>query len=62
MLVVQIRVSNGTGFSCPAGQRDTSFFIVPGQKDNGTDVPSLSRDKGTTGQAQNLATGRDGIF
>ena len=27
--------------------------------DNGTEVPSLSRDKGTTGQAQNLAKGRD---
>ena len=29
-------------------------------RDNGTEVSSLSRDKGTTGQAQNLATGRDG--
>jgi hypothetical protein len=29
-------------------------------RDKGTEVPSLSRDKGTTGQAQNLATGRDG--
>ena len=28
--------------------------------DKGTEVPSLSRDKGTTGQAQNLATGQDG--
>ena len=27
---------------------------------NGTEVPSLSRDKGTTGQAQNLAKGRAG--
>ena len=27
--------------------------------DKGTEVPSLSWDKGTTGQAQNLATGRD---
>ena len=26
----------------------------------GTQVPSLSRDKGTTGQAKNLAKGRDG--
>ena len=26
----------------------------------GTEIPSLSRDKGTAGQAQNLATGRDG--
>ena len=28
-------------------------------RDNGTEVPSLSRDKGTTRQAQNLAKGRD---
>ena len=27
--------------------------------DNGTEVPSLSRDKGTTGQAKNLAKGWD---
>jgi hypothetical protein len=37
--------------------RDSPTF-----RDKGTEVPSLSRDKGTTGQAQNLATGRDGIF
>ena len=29
-------------------------------RDNGTEVPSLSREKGTTGQAKNLAKGRDG--
>ena len=34
--------------------RDSAPF-----RDNGTEVPSLSRDKGTTGQAQNLATGHD---
>ena len=28
--------------------------------DKGIEVPSLSRDNGTTGQAQNLAMGRDG--
>ena len=27
-------------------------------QDNGTEVPSLSRDKGKTGKAQNLAVGR----
>ena len=27
--------------------------------DKGTEVPSLSRDRGTTGQDQNIATGRD---
>ena len=37
--------------------RDSATF-----RDKGTEVPSLSRDKGTTGQAQNLATGRNGIF
>ena len=34
-------------------------------QDKGTEVSSLSRDKGTTGQAQNLAmgwAGRDGIL
>ena len=30
-------------------------------QDKGTDVPSLSPDKGTMGQAQNLAKGRDGL-
>ena len=29
--------------------------------DKGTEVPSMSRDKGTTGQAKNLAKGRDGL-
>ena len=33
----------------------------PNFRDKGTEVPSLSRDKGTTGQAQNLAKGRDGL-
>ena len=54
------RVSNGTGQCNFSGQRDRQNFFVPGQRDTGTEVPSLSRDKGTTGQAQNLATGRDG--
>ena len=30
-------------------------------QDKGTEVPSLSRDKGTTGQAQNFFTGQDGL-
>ena len=57
---LQSRVSNGTGQRNFSGQRDSQNFFVPGQRDNGTEVPLLSRDKGTTGQAQNLATGRDG--
>ena len=35
--------------------RDSATFL-----DKGTEVSSLSWDKGTTGQAQNLAKGRDG--
>ena len=38
----------------PIGRNNATFW------DKGTEVPSLSRDKGTTGQAQNLAKGRDG--
>jgi hypothetical protein len=38
----------------PTGRDSASFW------DKGTEVPSLPQDKGTTGQAQNLATGWDG--
>ena len=38
----------------PTG-RDSATF-----RDNGTEVSSLSRDKGTTGRAKNLTKGRDG--
>ena len=38
----------------PTG-RDSATF-----RDSGTGKTFLSRDKGTTGQAQNLSTGRDG--
>ena len=38
----------------PTGRDSTTF------RDNGTEVSSLSRDKGTTGQAQNLAMGWSG--
>ena len=44
----------GFELAFPIG-RDSPTF-----RDKGTEVPSLSQDKGTTGQAQNLATGRDG--
>ena len=57
---IYTRVSNGTGHRNFSGQWDSQNFFVPGQRDNGTEVHSLSRDKGTTGQAPNLATGRDG--
>ena len=39
--------------SISTGQDNATF------RDKGTEVPSLSQDKGTTGQAQNLAKGRD---
>ena len=58
--IFQTRVSNGTGQSNFSGQRDRQRKFVPGQRDNGTEVPSLSRDKGTTRQAKNLAKGWDG--
>ena len=44
----------GLKLGFPTG-RDSATF-----RDKGTEVPSLSRDKGTMEQAQNLATGRDG--
>ena len=46
LLWVYSRVSNGTGQCNFLGQRNRSSFIVS--------------EKGTTGQAQSLATGRDG--
>ena len=46
--------NNKYGLGFPTG-RDSATFRV-----NGTEVSSLSRDKGTTGQAQNLARGRNG--
>jgi hypothetical protein len=36
-------------------ERDSATF-----RDKGTEVPSLSWDKGTMGQAKNLAKGQDG--
>ena len=39
----------------PTG-RDSAFF-----RDKGSEVSSLARDKGTTGQAQNLDTGLYGL-
>ena len=43
----------GFKLAFPTG-RDSETF-----QDNGTEVPSLSRDKGTMGQAKNLAKGWD---
>ena len=35
-IILVTRVSNGTGQYKFLGQRDRSFFLVPGQRDNGT--------------------------
>ena len=43
------------GLAFSTGRDSPTFW------DKGTEVPSLSRDKGTTGQAQNLAKGRDSL-
>ena len=56
-IFISVRYSSETkwfkvGF--PTGRDSATFW------DKGTEVPSLSRDKGTMGQAQNFATGRDG--
>ena len=50
----EILISHPCKVAFPTG-RDSATF-----RDEGTEIPSLSRDKGTTGQAQNLAKGRDG--
>ena len=54
-------VSGGSTENCKLGRqvgfptgRDSATF-----RDKGTEVPSLSRDKGTMGQSQNLAMGWD---
>ena len=56
---VQDRVSNGTGQCNFLGQRDRSFFIVPGQRDNGTSSKSC-HGTGRAGTAKiRDGTGRD---
>ena len=51
LYAISIELHFKVGF--PTG-RDSATF-----RDKGTEAPSLSRDKGTTGQANNLAKGRD---
>ena len=48
-------MSNRFGVAFSTG-RDSETF-----RDNRTEIPSLSQDKGTTGQAKNLAKGRVGL-
>ena len=45
---------HGSQLAFPTGRDSVTF------RDKGTEVPSLSRDKGTMGQAKNLAKGQDG--
>ena len=45
----------GIEVAFPTGRDSATFW------DKETEVSSLSRDKGTTGQAKNLAKGRDGL-
>ena len=47
-----IELDSKLGF--PTGRDSATFW------DKGTEVSSLSRDKGTMGQAKNLTKGRDG--
>ena len=59
-MLIQTRVSNGTGQYNFLGQQDRSFFIVPGQRDNGTMGQAQSLDKGRDGTAKIWdGTGRD---
>ena len=64
MSFISSRVSNGTGFSCPAGQRDRGLFIFPGIMGQRTEVPSFSRDNLATEWARtefcHFAKGRPG--
>ena len=46
--------TNQSQLGFPTGRDSATFW------DNGIEVSSLSRDKGTTGQAKNLNKGRDG--
>ena len=38
--LICIRISNSTGQSCFAGQRNRKFYIFPGKRDNGTSSKS----------------------
>ena len=65
---IHVFITNWSKIGFPTGQDSATFqdsgsgnfFLSKGQRDTGKEVPSLSRDKGTVGQAQNLATGPAG--
>ena len=57
--VNKLLVKNNSG-SNQRKKESTTGRDIATFRDNGTEVPSLSRDKGTTGQAKNLAKGQDG--
>ena len=63
-MVVWSRVCNGTGQYNFSGQRDRSFFIVPGQRDNGTSSKSChgTGRAGTACQNPGRDAGRDNHY
>ena len=59
VFMLATRVSNGAGQDNFSGQRDRRFFIVPGQRDNGTSSKSC-QGTGRAGTAKIWdGTGRD---
>ena len=59
VFMLATRVSNGAGQDNFSGQRDRRFFIVPGQRDNGTSSKSC-QGTGRAGTAKiRDGTGRD---
>ena len=55
--VNKLLVKNNSG-SNQRQKESTTGQDIATFRDNGTEVPSLSRDKGTTGQAKNLSKGQ----
>ena len=55
--VNKLLVKNNSG-SNQRKKESTTGQDIATFRDNGTEVPSLSRDKGTTGQAKNLSKGQ----
>ena len=53
ILKCNLKSRNRYELGFPMGRDSATFY------DKGTEFPSLFRDKGTTGQAQNLAKERD---
>ena len=62
--LTHIRVSNGMGHCNFSGQRDRSFFVVPGQRDNRTSSKSCHGrgQAGTASQNPGRDVGRDRVL